>query len=292
MVETAMVETRQYRRFGPAGCGLALALLATIGPPDRAAGEAQAASPSLPGRELQLTYEMPERPGEKVPYRVYLPGGWKADAAAPMVVVLHGYAATAASPFDDAGGALQREADRHGFVIVAPNGYNGMADYGANLPLPSALPARAAPRAMTPQAESALAQADVLHVIDRAMADYRINPARVYVMGNSMGMTGVLHLARSFPEKWCAISASDGPPWPGYPVERLRSIGGVLFVHGGRDTLAKSADTQRLAARARAAGVRARMHLVPDGTHGDAWVRYLPETFDFFAAHRCSGRRR
>jgi acetyl esterase/lipase len=86
----------------------------------------------------------------------------------------------------------------------------------------------------------------------------------------------VLHLARSFPEKWCAISASDGPPWPGYPVERLRSISGVLFVHGGRDTLAKSADTQRLAARARAAGVRARMHLVPDGTHGDAWVRYLP----------------
>jgi hypothetical protein len=42
-----MVETRRYRRFGPAGRGLALALLATIGPPDRAAGEAQAASPSL-----------------------------------------------------------------------------------------------------------------------------------------------------------------------------------------------------------------------------------------------------
>jgi poly(3-hydroxybutyrate) depolymerase len=67
---------------------------------------------------------MPERPGEKVPYRVYLPGGWQ-TAAAPMVVVLHGYAATPRL-LDDAGGALQREADRHGFVIVAPNGYNGM----------------------------------------------------------------------------------------------------------------------------------------------------------------------
>ena len=242
------------------------------------------------GRDLSLSYAMPEANGEQVPYRVYLPSGWAADRQWPLVVVLHGYAATADAPFNDAGGKLQQEADRHGFVVVAPNGYNGMADYGANLPLPSALGRFGKPLEMSPQAESALAEADVLHVVDRAMQDYAIDPRRVYLMGNSMGMTGVLHFAGKLPERWCAISPSDGPPWPAYPVERLKPISGVLFVHGEKDEIARPSDTIGLAERAKGAGVDASYHIVPGGTHQMAWVGYLPETFDFFAAHDCSSR--
>jgi len=192
--------------------------------------------------------------------------------------------------FADAGSLLQREADRNGFAVVAPNGYNGMADYGANLPLPKVLNRADAPLRTSASAESALAETDVYNVIDRVMANYRIDRRRVYLMGNSMGMTGVLNLARTSPERWCAISASAGPPWPNYPVERLRPLAGVLFVHGGRDDRAKVSDTEQLTMRARAAGVDARMKFVPQGTHGDAWVRYLRQTFTFFAKHDCHAR--
>ncbi len=242
------------------------------------------------GQDLRLSYAMPQAGGERIAYRVYLPAGRKPGSKLPLVVVLHGYSGTADAPFDDAGGLLQREADRHGFIIASPNGYNGMADYGANLPLPSALSRGAKPLATTPQAESTLAEADVLNVVDRVVREQRVDTRRIYLMGNSMGMTGVLHLARTRPERWCAISASGGPPWPDYPVERLKPISGVLLVHGGRDERARASDTQSLAERARLAGVDAHVQLIPEGTHGDAWVRFLPETFQFFAERPCGSR--
>lgn len=246
--------------------------------------------PRHPTGDLRLTYQMPEAGGEEIPYRIYLPAAWTAKERWPLVVVLHGYRGSADSPFDDAGGQLQALADEHGFIVASPNGYNGMADYGANLPLPSDLPRDDVPLEMEPAEESALAQADVLHVQQRAAADYAVDPSRIYLMGNSMGMTGVLHLAATWPERWCAISASGGPPWPDYPAERLAPISGVLLVHGGRDDIAKPADTEALTNRLEAAGVKARMQLIPEGTHGDAWVRYLPETFAFFAQHECGAQ--
>lgn len=264
-----------------AGMGLAVGLLALAG----------CATPhaSTTG-DLRLSYAAPQAAGKEIPYRVYLPSRWTPRARMPLVVVLHGYGGTSDSPFDDARGLLQAEAERLGFVIVAPNGYNGMADYGANLPLPSSLSRGDKPLAMPPEAESALAEADVLHVIDRVTRDYAIDPRRIYLMGNSMGMTGVLHFARTQPQRWCAISASGGPPWPDYPVERLKPLSGLLLVHGGRDNLARVADAQALADRARAAGIDARLHVVTEGTHGDAWTRYLPETFQFFAERDCRDR--
>jgi poly(3-hydroxybutyrate) depolymerase len=247
------------------------------------------AAPRATG-DLSLAYPMTQAGGEKIPYRLYVPGTWSSGREWPLVVVLHGFSGNASSPFDDAGGQLQRLAEQHGFVVVSPNGYNGMADYGANLRLPSVLNRDAKPLQSTPERESALAEADVLNVLARVSAQYHIDTRRIYLMGNSMGMTGALHLAEKMPKRWCAISASAGPPWPDYPVERLKPISAALFVHGGQDQRANPSDTQALTERAKAAGVDARMQLIPEGTHGDAWVRYLPETFDFFAQHDCSAR--
>ena len=275
--------------FGLGGLALMLTACGGATPDSQANVSAMAGNEAAATGDLKLSYAMPEADGETIAYRVYLPSGWSADRQWPMVLVLHGYGGTADSPFDDAGGALQREAEKHGFVVVSPNGYNGMADYGANLPLPSALPRAGEAPAMTPQEESALAEADVRNVLGKAMADYNIDPRRVYLMGNSMGMTGVLHFARTEPERWCAISASGGPPWPDYPVERLKPIAGVLLVHGGQDDRAKASDTQLLTERMKTAGIDARMELIPEGTHGDAWIRYLPQTLDFFAGQDCSG---
>jgi poly(3-hydroxybutyrate) depolymerase len=196
--------------------------------------------PASPGTgDLELRYAMPQASGEEIPYRVYLPSTWTPERQWPLVMVLHGYSGNAASPFQDAGGLLQKLSERHGFIVASPNGYSGMADYGANLPLPSKLDRPGPPAKMPPQVESALAEADVRNVLQRVTADYNIDRKRIYLMGNSMGMTGVLHFASAEPQRWCAISASGGPPWPNYPVERLKPISGVLLVHGALDDLAR-----------------------------------------------------
>ena len=253
-------------------------------------GASPGAAEKAAGGDLHLSYALPEAYGEQVPYHVFLPSDWTPRRQWPLVVVLHGYGGTADSAFDDSKGRLEQQAQKHGFVVVSPNGYNGMADYGANLPLPSKLSRLGKPLEMSPEAETALAEADVLHVLERVRKDYNVDPRRIFLMGNSMGMTGVLHLAGKMPQTWCAISPSDGPPWPNYPVEKLKPIAGALFINGGRDDIARPADAQALAQRARAAGVNARFHLVPDGTHASAWIDYLPQTFQFFADTDCSHR--
>jgi poly(3-hydroxybutyrate) depolymerase len=247
-------------------------------------------SPEPRTGDLGLTYAMPEADGEAVPYRVYVPSAWKPEQRRPLVMVLHGFSGDANSPFEDANGLLQELAEKHGFIVASPNGYNGMADYGANLPLPSEVSRGDTRLKLEPSEESALAQADVLHVQQRVAVNYNVDADRIYLMGNSMGMTGVLHLAATRPERWCAISASGGPPWPDYPAERLAPISAALLVHGARDDIARPSDTEALTERLKAAGVNARMQLIPEGTHGDAWVRYLPETFEFFAQHECRAR--
>ena len=156
---------------------------------------------SRPPGDLRLTYRLPQAGGEEIPYRLYVPSNWNPRHRWPLVV-LFGYGGSVDRAFSDAHGELEREAEKHGFVIAAPNGYHGTADYGANLTLPAALSPTGKPIRMGSPEESALAEADVQNVIDRAVAVYRIDPQRIYLVGNSMGMVGALHFADAFAGKW------------------------------------------------------------------------------------------
>jgi predicted peptidase len=225
--------------------------------------------------------------GEVLHYRLYVPSRYNGTRSLPLVVVLHGYMGNENSAFDETPRGLrdsvQQEAERHGFIVASPAGYDGRGDYGAHL----ALPVHKGMHIVQSRREDNLANADVLDVIRRVEADYRIDRRRVYLMGNSMGMTGTLYLAQKFPTMWCAIAPSDGPPWPGYPVERLHSLSGAIFVNGGLDRIAPADVNRKLAARVRATGIDTRFVEVPYGTHASAWYFALPQIFDFFAAHTC-----
>ena len=114
---------------------------------------------SRPPGDLRLTYRLPQAGGEEIPYRLYVPSNWNPRHRWPLVV-LFGYGGSVDRAFSDAHGELEREAEKHGFVIAAPNGYHGTADYGANLTLPAALSPTGKPIRMGSPEESALAHAD------------------------------------------------------------------------------------------------------------------------------------
>ncbi|HTY92455.1 MAG TPA: tannase/feruloyl esterase family alpha/beta hydrolase, partial [Steroidobacteraceae bacterium] len=239
--------------------------------------------------DLHRTYRFPGT-GASLPFRLYVPQGYAASRPSALVVILHGYGASADSVFDEAPAALartvQREAERHGFIVLAPSGNDGRGDYGAHLPLPAirnlSIPHDAR--------QDDLAAAEVLAAIGQVQRDYRIDPDRVFLMGNSMGMTGTLQLAQQYPARWCAIGPSDGPPWPDYPVARLGGLAGAIFVNGDRDTLALTAVNRALAERLRATGVDTRFVAEPAGEHGTAWYLALPQIFDYFAGRHCPHR--
>lgn len=230
-----------------------------------------------------------EATGEQLPYRLYVPSGYNGREPVALVVVLHGYGGGADAPFDDTPPGmqhiLQREAERHGFIVLAPQGYDGRGDYGAHL----SLPVHNTVKITHSDEDDDRAEADVLDAMREVERDYRIDRRRIYLMGNSMGMTGTLYLAQKYPDRWCAIGPSDGPPWADYPVQRARGLSGAIFVNGDLDKIALTAVNRALADRFRDAGIDTRFVAVPEGEHGTAWYKALPQMFDFFAAHRCSG---
>ncbi len=236
--------------------------------------------------DLHPSYVFPPT-GQKLNYRLYVPSGYEGTKSLPLVVVLHGYMGNENTAFDETPpglhGVVQREAQRHGFIVLAPAGYDGRGDYGAHL----ALPVHKGLHIVQNRRADDLAQMDVLDAIRRVEANYRVDRSRLYLMGNSMGMTGTLSLTQKFPAMWCAIAPSDGPPWPVYPVQRLKPLSGAIFVNGGRDDIAPTAGNRALADRVRAAGIDTRFVEAPGGTHASAWYIALPQIFDFFAAHRC-----
>jgi poly(3-hydroxybutyrate) depolymerase len=132
-----------------------------------------------------------------------------------------------------------------------------------------------------------LSEQDVMAALDQVRQAYRIDASRIYLMGNSMGGGGAAYLAVKYPQVWAAVSPSGGPiaAWS-YPFERLRAYKlPVLFVHGEFDEHASAHWAQVLASAGQAEGADTQALVVKGGHHGDAWVKALPQTFDFFSQH-------
>jgi poly(3-hydroxybutyrate) depolymerase len=291
---------------------------------------ASAAQPARPATGLlHRSYDFAAA-GKPMPYQLYVPTSYDGTRAVPLVMVLHGAGGDEKSVF--AGSALAAEAERRGMIVVAPLGYNAFGGWGDIYPTVvtkhtaeagaerlkalsrgatgapeersagmagAEAPARPdEPHIEVPADElaqpdiSRLSETDALNVLARVRADYRVDPHRIYLMGNSMGGVGTLFLAARHPELWAAIAPAGGvvAAWS-YPVERLKAHRiAALIVHGEKDEHAHWSRAKALADAGRAAGADVRLLVVPDGSHGRAWAMALPQTFDFFLAHRRMGK--
>jgi predicted peptidase len=290
------------------------------------AAEAQTSDPLYQAHgDHERSYKFAEA-GIDSPYRIYVPAAWDAKKKMPLVVILHGANLTHDAAFDREPAALKgelfREAEKHGFILVAVEGYDG-GSYGNTFPLTLSQslhpgmggPAGAGPgpggpaprprvvdptapelnggmpprKVLTPEELARarmLAEADVLNVIRIVSAEYNSDPARLYLMGNSMGMLGTFYLAQKYPKMFTALGPSDGPLDPtSYPYEKLKGIAGVMITHGENDPVAPIDDSEVMAFLIKKQGIDTVFHRVPGGGHGDSWYTALPEIFDFYDAH-------
>lgn len=262
---------------------------------------AAAAVPPPPVGDSAQTYS--PAPGVESRYRLFVPEDWKPGDHWPLVVMLHGGGANEDGPFDRDPAfrpQLFDAARAHHFILLSPRGHKG--GWGAELlvegsgmpprgtyrwPAPGALtgpPPKVAPRSAQ---DDALAQQDVFATIARVRAAYGVL-AHPYLMGNSMGGQGTLHLAQDQPRTWCAISPSDGPFDPAsYPYARARGTRAALFVHGDRDNVAPIESMLAMASGFERVGIPTRLMVIPGGGHSDSWHRAMPAIFDFFARNPC-----
>lgn len=158
------------------------------------------AAPQQAGRVDKRSYFFAEAK-QDVEYRLYVPKSYDKEKASPLVVLLHGLGSNPQQVIGYEG--ITAEAEKRGYIVVAPYGYNSRGWYGS----------RGEGKAGAffgtkddPDNLGELSQKDVMNVLDLVTKEFRIDENRVYLMGHSMGGAGTVHLAATFPERWAALA--------------------------------------------------------------------------------------
>jgi predicted esterase len=183
--------------------------------------------------------------GRRLPVTVQLPPGYDGERAWPTILALHG------------GGSRGTDGMRHRGQSIAAAARTWPDRYPAVLVLPQIPEGTWWLNGYLPAAEAAL---------DLAAREFRLDPDRTYVVGQSMGAAGALALAARNPDRFAAAISVAGPNPGSLDVAALRDVPVWLF-HGARDPVVAAEDARGLLRRLREAGVEARWTEYPEGRH-------------------------
>lgn len=214
-----------------------------------------------------------EPTGEEMPYFVYVSRRSDEDDPSPLVVLLHGMGV---SP-DLVLSQVSAEANRHGYIVVAPMGYNVRGGYGA---YPLGLGDPPDPRV------NEWSEQDVMNVLALARKEFNVDDRRIYLVGQSMGGAGALHLGRKFSDIWAAVGATAPAVGDEEPtgLEDVRHMPFVI-VHGDEDPAVPVERSRRWAAKLDELDMNFEYHEIRGGGHSDAILTGAPYVFDFFDAN-------
>ncbi|HXG64039.1 MAG TPA: prolyl oligopeptidase family serine peptidase [Blastocatellia bacterium] len=212
--------------------------------------------------EVERAYRAAD--GKLVPYRMYVPKSYDDSTARPLVLLLHGALGDEryyfSGLFDPE--VIKGEAERRGVILAGVNGRGRLSGYQG------------------PGLE------DSFEVINAVTRDYKIDPARIYVTGHSMGGLGTWLMAAHRPEMFAAIApVSSGAPGTADAfaplLEKIKDIP-VLVVHGGKDGIVTPARSRDAVAAAKKAGLRVEYLEAPEADHMTVLASTFGAILDFF----------
>lgn len=223
-----------------------------------------------------------EAAGEIMPYRLYVPKSYNASTPIPLIIALHGLGATEDSFFDAYGRVMPKLAEERGYIVAAPLGYRVDGAYGVSLG------GSRDPAALRSQS---LSEQDVLQVLEQVRTQYKIDDARVFLVGHSMGAIGTWAMAAKRPGPWAGLGAFSGFGVAS-TAPSIRAIP-QFVVHGDADPTVAVGGSRVMVAALKAAGANVRYIEVPGGDHSNVVAPNLAGMFDFFdAIPRRSGSQR
>ncbi len=173
--------------------------------------------------------------------------------------------------------------EERGFLVATPLGYRRDGGYGRTMINASGeldpLWARM----------SRLSEQDVLNVLHIVRANYRVDPARIYLMGASMGGAGTWLLGAKYPEIWAGLAPITGG---GAAASKLSLANlkqpkiPVYVVHGDSDRTISVENTRSKVAELKLLGVPHEYHEIPGGTHSDVVGPAIAAIVGFFSRHK------
>jgi pimeloyl-ACP methyl ester carboxylesterase len=181
------------------------------------------------------------------PFTLYVPADYDATKRYGLIVALHGYTG---NDYDAAATIIKPQLQPNDFLVVAPF---GRGDVGY----------------------LSIGEQDVLDVIDRIQASFRVDPDRIYLMGWSMGGLGTWRIGQFFADKFAAMAPFCGWTGTDYLVNLYNLP--VLIVHGDADNSVPVAMDRAAAEQLKQWHYPVQYDELPGVGH-DAWGAWVKET--------------
>jgi pimeloyl-ACP methyl ester carboxylesterase len=232
-------------------------------------------------RILECTRRVAEANAD-ISYTLFVPSTYDRQKPAPLVVDLHGLNITPLQQilFD----GTTDFAERHGFIVLAPMGFNLSSWWGSRSGTPVATAAMK-PGADVRYSNTELAEIDTMALLKSIREHYAVDSDRIFLMGHSMGGAGTYYLGGKYPEIWAGLAPISGAGGiADGAAERYKSLP-TLIMHGAKDSIVPPAASRRAVAALQAAGAPHLYLEFPDKDH-EFWIRrgavQMEKVFLFF----------
>jgi predicted peptidase len=235
------------------------------------------------GKTEKRTYEFKEA-GKAMEYALFVPSAYDKDKKAPLVIALHGLGGNPQQMIRSKG--LTEQAEKYGYLVAAPMGYNSGGWYGALGPGKGFGGKFGKGKGGDAPANlGELSEKDVMNVLAEVRKEFNVDEKRIYLIGHSMGGAGTYHLGAKYPEIWAGlgpIAAASGSP---KNVDKLKNIP-VFVVHGDNDTAVQVASARKCVDKLKEHKIVHEYLEIAGGGHGDVIGKGMPKIFEFFEKHK------
>jgi len=233
-------------------------------------------------RILECTHPVAEANAD-IPYTLFVPSTYDPQKPAPLVVDLHGLNITPLQQilFD----GTTDFAERYGFLVLAPMGFNLSSWWGnrAGTPVETAA---VKPGGDVRYSNAELAEIDTMALLKSIREQYAVDSDRIYLMGHSMGGAGTYYLGGKYNDIWAGLAPISGAGGiADGAAERYKSLP-TLIMHGAKDSIVSAATSRRAVAALQAVGAPHIYLEFPDKDH-EFWIRrgaaQMEKVFLFFS---------
>ena len=231
-------------------------------------------------RILECTRRLAEANAD-MPYALFVPSTYDPQKPAPLVVDLYGLNITPLQQilFD----GTTDFAERYGFIVLAPMGFNLSSWWGSRAGTPVAT-AEVKPGGDVRYSTTELAEIDTMALLKSIREQYAVDGDRIYLMGHSMGGAGTYYLGGKYNDIWAGLASISGAGGIA-DAERYKSLP-TLIMHGAKDSIVPPATSRRAVAALQAVGAPHIYLEFPDKDH-EFWIRrgaaQMEKVFLFFS---------
>ena len=208
-------------------------------------------------------------------YRLYVPKSYDGSRDFPLIVALHGLYSNPGQILGYPG--FTKHAEEHGYLIVAPMGYNTRGWYGSR--------GRGGGGRRDPENLGELSEQDVMNVLEIVRSELKVDDERIYLYGHSMGGGGSLHLSTKYPQVWAGMAVVA----PAIDVRRLRlekaSNIPAIVIQGSKDRLVPVRSSRRLVEKMKELKMANQYIEVENGGHTTVAWKHFDEIFEFWHRH-------